>query len=167
MRGTAFGVILACLSAAATANELQSTPIYDPAVDAREARDVLLQDARQKGVRALLIFGADWCPDCRKLADSLTTQPLSGVMKQNFVYHKVDIGRWDNNMDFAAEYENAASNGIPSIAVLDPDGRLLFITKGRQLARARSLTDDQLAAFFAQVVQILGPVPMTETPAAR
>ena len=40
----------------------------------------------------LLMFGANWCPDCRVLAAAMDSAELSDLLQRHFVQMKVDVG---------------------------------------------------------------------------
>ncbi|MBF2754403.1 MAG: thioredoxin family protein [Gammaproteobacteria bacterium AqS3] len=129
---------------------------YPEGADARAAIAVGLQRARESGKRVLLKFGANWCPDCLALEQSFTGDgPTGELIRANFEVVKIDVGRWDVNMDVAADYDEAASNGIPSIAVLDSEGKLLHVTKARELASARGMSEDNIHEWFGDLLKQL------------
>jgi len=43
----------------------------------------------------VLIFGANWCPDCRALDAQMHKPELASIIEKNFVIVEVDLGRED------------------------------------------------------------------------
>ncbi len=122
---------------------------YDEAADAKAQIAVALRDAAAAKEPVLLIFGANWCPDCRALDHALKTGRNAELMSR-FKVVKVDVGHFDHNVDVSTAYGNATKKGIPSAVIVSPDNRILFITKAGELADARSMSDDGIYDFFTQ-----------------
>ena len=73
---------------------------------------------------------------------------LARLIAHNFVVVKVDVGRYDKNLDLAAKYGVPISNGIPALAVLDSHGKLLYAQSHGQFANARAMHYQEFAEFF-------------------
>ena len=123
----------------------------DPESQYKDA--LLLANAEQK--RVLIIFGANWCPDCRAFAKELGTDPLQRLISDNFVPLNVNIGNWDENMDFVARFGKPVAQGIPSIAVADGDGKIRFVTQAGELASVRQTSSQDLFQWFAKLLAAL------------
>jgi protein disulfide-isomerase len=122
---------------------------YD--VDADPARDLAqaLAAARKSGKRVLLVFGANWCPDCRVLdrefhSDSKTAR----LVAARYEVVKVDVGDFDRNLDFAKLYGEPIKKGIPSVVVVTPTNEVVYQTRAGELADARAMGSDGIYAFF-------------------
>jgi protein disulfide-isomerase len=113
----------------------------------------IAQAAAQKKL-VLLEFGANWCPDCRKLGESLKRPPLSDVIAENFVVVPVDVGNFDANLDVVEKYGNPIAMGIPAIVVIGPDNRVLFTSDAGELANARNMSEQAVLEFFQGVVRV-------------
>jgi thioredoxin 1 len=119
----------------------QSQPVYDESADAgREIKAAIARASEKGNVDIVLVFGANWCKDCRALDARLHSPELAALIAKNFVVVKVDVGRTDKNLDLAAKYRVPLSNGIPVLAVLDSRGRLLYAQDQGQFADARHMT---------------------------
>ena len=64
---------------------------------------------------------------------------------------KVDVGRFDRNVDIAERYKVPLKKGIPAVAVLSPQGQLLYATEGGELANARKMGDQGIYEFFTRI----------------
>jgi len=145
---------LAALLVAATMPALAQTAApapawrgYDEQADARAEIDrarLIAADDRQ----VLVVFGANWCGDCRVLDTAMKQEPLKSLIDARFVVVKVDVGRFNRNVDIAERYGVPLKKGVPTIAVLGADGGAVFATSGGELADARSMGEDQLRRFF-------------------
>jgi protein disulfide-isomerase len=120
---------------------------YDETADARAAIELARAQATA-GRRVLIVFGANWCGDCRVLDTAMKQGRLKELVEAKFVMVKVDVGRFDRNVDIAQRYGVPLKKGIPTVAVLAADGSASFVTSGGELADARSMGEDALLAFF-------------------
>jgi thiol-disulfide isomerase/thioredoxin len=121
---------------------------YDPAADAKAEIHAALVEASAAHEPVLLIFGANWCEDCRALDKSLKTGRNAELIASQFKVVKVDVGNFDHNLDVANAYGNPIKKGIPAAVIVSPDNRVLYATKGGELADARRMSDDGVYQFF-------------------
>lgn len=87
----------------------------------------------------IVILGANWCPECRLLASEIESGPLKPLDGTALSFVKVDVNGWDRNMDIVEKLDNPTSGGIPAIAIIDSQGRLLATRTGKQLSREKSI----------------------------
>jgi protein disulfide-isomerase len=126
---------------------------YDEAADAKAEVKHTLAEAKKSGKPVLVIFGANWCPDCRALDKALHEGRNAELVNREFKVVKVDVGRFDKNLDVAETYGNPIKKGIPGAAVLSPKGKVLYITKLGELADARHMSETGIYDFFHARVQ--------------
>lgn len=115
---------------------------YNESADAHNDVKAAFRHAENKKV--LLIFGANWCPDCRKFDAQIMKEPLLTTILDQYVVVKIDIGRFDKNMDIADAYGKPTSKGIPAAAIADSTGRVTKIITGDKLVATRKRSDDAL-----------------------
>ncbi|KQW46388.1 MULTISPECIES: co-chaperone YbbN [unclassified Roseateles] len=140
------------LLAASLAAEASGPPaIYDEAADAKAAIRATLAEAEKAKLPVLVVFGANWCGDCRMLDATFKTGPSAPLIASSFKVVKVDVGRFDRNVDIAEGYRVPLKKGIPAVAVLSPQGKLLYATEGGELANARKMGDQGVYDFFSRV----------------
>jgi hypothetical protein len=60
----------------------------------------------------------------------------------------VDIGQMDKNLDVAKQYDVPLDRGVPAIAVLESDGKLLFSQKRGEFETARSMAPEDILDFL-------------------
>jgi thiol-disulfide isomerase/thioredoxin len=111
---------------------------YDPDADPGATYQQAIAQAGQQGKLVLMVFGSEWCPDCRSLNEKMGQPPLSETVQQNFIVAHVDIGNWDKNMAFTEQFGEPVAKGIPSIAIVDADKNLLYVSEAGEFASARS-----------------------------
>jgi thioredoxin 1 len=142
-------VFLLCLGVARAADG----PIYDEKADASQQIAAALVAASQQGDPAqniVLVFGANWCPDCHALDDNMHKAELAALLEKEFLVVKIDVGRMNKNLDVARKYGVPIRRGIPALAVLDAKGKVLYAMDQGQFADARHMTYESIKAFFEQ-----------------
>jgi thioredoxin 1 len=98
---------------------------YDETSDAKADLKRALIQAHDSKKKVLVVFGANWCPDCRRLDKAIYDN--SGKLGDNkFVIVKVDVGNFDKNLDLANAYDNPIKKGIPAAVVLAADNEMLY-----------------------------------------
>jgi protein disulfide-isomerase len=132
---------------------------YDEAADAKAQIATALQQARAAHEPVLLIFGANWCEDCRALDHALKTGRNADLMAKAFKVVKVDVGNFDHNLDVTAAYGNPTKKGIPAAVIVSPDNQVLFATHAGELADARRMSDDGVYEFFTKAAGAAGARP--------
>lgn len=126
---------------------------YDEAVDAKQAVKQAQIAAHKTGKPVLVVFGANWCEDCRALDKALKQDKNAKLIAKEFEVVKINVGRFDKNLDLAAIYGNPQKKGIPAAVVLSPDNQVLYATKAGELADARGMSEDGIYNFFKQAVE--------------
>src|SRR5271169_1883814 len=115
-------ILLATTALVAAENE----PIFDEKADAHQQIAAALKEAAKDGKNIILDFGANWCEDCHVIETQMHKPELAALIKKNFIVVNVDVGRFDKNLDLAAQYHIPLKKGIPALAVLGPRGELLY-----------------------------------------
>ncbi|MBZ5662210.1 MAG: thioredoxin family protein [Acidobacteriia bacterium] len=106
-----------------------NTALYaDPAEGPIEIAAALAA-ATKDHKRVLLVFGGNWCYDCHVLDTTFHSKEFAPLVNANFHVVHVNIGNYDVNLDLAKKYEIPLEKGVPSLAVLDPEGTLLVSMK--------------------------------------
>lgn len=108
-----------------------------------------LEAARQEHKRVLIVFGANWCPDCRELDKEIHAGgELTHLIDQRYVVLKVDVGHFDKNLEFTHLYGTPIGKGIPSVVVVTPKDEVVYETRAGELANARDMGNDGIYHFF-------------------
>ncbi len=127
-----------------------SEPIYDEKADALSDIRAAIRDASRHHKNVVLVFGANWCGDCHVLDQQMHQPELATLIARNFVVVKIDVGRFDKNLDLGEKYHVPIQKGIPALAVLDPHGKLLYAQEQGEFADARRMGYESFKAFFEQ-----------------
>jgi len=122
--------------------------IYPDDADARAEIANAEQQAASQHKRILLIFGANWCYDCHVLDLALHRPDFATVMNGYEVVH-VDLGPdGKKNADVARQFDVPLDKGVPVVAVIDGQGKVVVSQKNGEFEDARSLTPEVLLAFL-------------------
>lgn len=126
-------------------------PPYNEAADAKAEIKATLAAAAAAKLPTLVVFGANWCGDCKVLDLAFKQGTSAALINRHYKVVKVDVGRFDRNVDIAQAYGVPLKSGIPAVAVLGPNGQVLYATRGGELADARKMGDQGIHDFFQRV----------------
>lgn len=124
---------------------------YDEVADAKAQIAEALSAAAKIEVPVLVVFGANWCGDCKVLDMAFKEGAAAPLIAKHFKVVKVNVGRFDRNVDIAQGFGVPLKNGIPAVAVLSPEGKVIYATKAGELADARNMGDKAIFDFFTRV----------------
>jgi len=125
-------------------------PPYDEKADSHQQITTAIAEASKAHKNLILVFGANWCGDCRALDAQMHKEELAALIATNYEVVKVDVGRFDKNRDIAEKYQVPLKHGIPALAVLDPGGNLLYAMDQGQFADARQMSYESIKEFFVK-----------------
>jgi protein disulfide-isomerase len=125
---------------------------YNQTADSRAELKQALIEAHQTQKPVLVIFGANWCEDCRALDNALKTGKNADLIAQEFEVVKIDVGRFNRNLDIAKVYGDPIKKGIPAAVILSPDSQVLYSTRAGELADARRMNDEGVYGFFKEAI---------------
>ena len=125
---------------------------YDEAANAKEQIQAALKAAKAANKSTLIVFGANWCGDCKMLNIEMQHGALAKLVNDRLVVVKVDVGRFDRNKDVAERYGNVIKKGIPSVVLLRADGSVAYQTDGGELADARKMGRGGVTTFFGSML---------------
>ena len=126
-------------------------PMYNESADAKAEIKLALAQAATLGVPVLVIFGANWCGDCKILDMAIKQGSSASLVAKEFKVVKVNVGRFDRNVEIAESYGVPLKKGIPAVVVLSPENQVLYLTRAGELADARNMGETGIYAFFRNV----------------
>jgi len=144
-------MLIATILVAASTVALAGPPAYDEGADAKAAIRSTLAQAERAKLPVLVVFGANWCGDCKVLDMAFKSGSSASLIQKNFKVVKGDVGKFDRNVDIAESYGVALKTGIPTVAVLSAQGKVLYATRAGELADARAMGDRGIYHFFDRV----------------
>jgi thioredoxin 1 len=117
--------------------------------DAHAAIKTACRQAAAEGKRVAVVFGANWCPDCEAFKRALGHRLVAPIVDPHYVVVKVSVGNRDRNLDLMAEYGMNVGSGIPSVAILEPDGSLVVAQRDGEFRNASALLSvAEISSFF-------------------
>lgn len=145
-------IVLTAISAA----QFKRVPLQAPAnpnpqlykADANATQDIrrALVAAGKQHKHVLLDFGGNWCIDCHVLENAFHQPRIAPLLNSNYIVVHVDVGKYDKNLDLAKKYHVDLQKGVPSLAVLDAMGKVLYATGNFE--RARVMSEDDVIQFL-------------------
>jgi len=121
--------------------------IYDPKIPAEQLIAGAITEAKSEDKKVLLLFGANWCPWCRRLHKALTQEStVQTRLRKNFVLVFIDANTRNDkqrNATVLEKYGDPLQFGLPVFVVLDLDGKQLTT---RETASLAADTDAKVAA---------------------
>ncbi len=146
MRTPRFSVrsLALCLAFVLAPAAVRGQRLYDPGQDAGKAIDAALAAARADGKLVFVDFGADWCYDCVVLEELFKDSAVATVLRANYHVVRVDVGKFDRNLDISRRYGSPIEGGVPAAAILSPAGKLLVSTRNGALESARSMSAGEI-----------------------
>jgi len=112
-------------------------------------RDVA-EDSCRGNKRVLLIFGGNWCYDCHVLDQALHEGDAAKIIKESFLLVHVDIGEGDKNLDLVKKYETTLGFGVPTVVIIDDEGRVIYSSTKGEFEAARQMMKKDLVAFLTR-----------------
>jgi len=125
---------------------------YNEAADAKAEVQAALKTAKAENKATLIVFGGNWCGDCKMLDIEMHQGDLARLVNDRLVVVKVDVGRFDKNLDVVDRYGKILKNGVPSVALLRSDGTVVYQTDGGELADARKMGREGVTKFFVAML---------------
>ena len=141
-------VFTALLTLAAVNARPAEREIYPATEQARADLAVAMKTAATGHKRIILDFGGNWCPDCQALDIYFHDSTNAPLLAANFVLVHVNIGREDANLDLAKEYGIPLEKGVPALAVLGENGKLLYSQKGGEFEAMRRMQSSAVTEFL-------------------
>jgi thioredoxin 1 len=143
--------LLALAAASLSTLALAAPWPYNEQADAAADVQHALAAAQTDHKKVLLVFGANWCPDCRAL-DKAMHGSSQHLIESEFDVVKIDVGNFDKNLTLANRYGNPIAKGIPAVVVVGSRDQVLYSTKGGELANAGQMTEQSIYDFLKQKV---------------
>lgn len=133
--GTLLAGLFACVLCGVALRPASATPkpklptIYDTKADGSKQIADALATAKRDNKRVILQFGANWCIWCHRLHDLFENDSLiARKLLYEYVLVLIDVDTVDDkrhNDDVDKRYGRPTKHGLPTLVVLDADGRQL------------------------------------------
>jgi thioredoxin 1 len=129
-----------------------AAPIYPDPSRAAADIDAALREAAASHRRLLVDFGGDWCTDCKVLDAYLKRPENAALVAKHYVVVHVNVGERgiDRNFDVAGRYGIPLKKGVPALAVLDGDGKVVYSQKNGEFESMRRMDSKSVNAFLGK-----------------
>jgi len=124
--------------------------IYSETADPKADIAAALVQAKREHKRVIVDFGGDWCGDCQVLDIYFHQAPNDDLLAKHFVLVHVWVGHIDTNLDIPEKYGVAIHKGVPALAVLAPDGSVVFAQKLGEFEKMRHMESSSVTEFLNQ-----------------
>lgn len=100
--------------------------------------------------RVILDFGGNWCPDCHVLDSYFHDSANRPILEANYILVHVNIGRMDENLDIAEQYQIPLRKGVPALAILGEGGELLYSQRTGEFEAMRGMKSSAVTDFLVR-----------------
>ena len=123
--------------------------LYSETADPRADIAAAITQARREHKHILLDFGGDWCGDCQVL-DIYFHQPQNQALlnKSFIVVHIFTDEDFTKNLEIGKKYGVLINKGVPALAVLDDQGKLLVAQRPGEFSSMRYMDASAVTTFL-------------------
>ncbi|MDC3327059.1 thioredoxin family protein [Gammaproteobacteria bacterium] len=112
-----------------------------------------LDETLQQSKQPILIFGGNWCPDCRILDGTLQLPTIKKFMNKNYSIMHIDIGRYDKNMELISYFGIPKEKGVPRVLVFDKNKIIINKKSTKEWTTARDRRKQEVFDYFQSLAQ--------------
>ena len=105
-----------------------------------------------KGKQPVIIFGGNWCPDCRILEGTLAMPTIKKFIDQHYQIMHIDIGRYDRNMELMNHLNIESKKGVPRVVILNLKKEVLNSSTSSEWTSARERKQQEIFNYFQEYV---------------
>ena len=138
-------------------SDVLTTPLplpYDGKVYSVNDLNKFINTTIQSDKQPILIFGANWCPDCRIFSGTINIPKIKSYIDKNFQILYIDVKRYEINMELMEEYGIPSAEGIPRVLVFDKNKNLLNNSNTTEWRTARDRSSQEIFNFFQEMKSI-------------
>jgi thioredoxin 1 len=126
--------------------------LYPDTSRAQDDVKAALKEAAKSKKRVLVDFGGNWCGDCKVLDINLRKPENAALLEKHYVLVHVNVGEKgiDKNLDLGERYGIPLKKGVPALAVLEPDGKLVYSQKNGEFESMRKMDPKSVNEFLVK-----------------
>ena len=135
-------------------NDKLLTPLplpYDGTIYSVKNLNKFMNETIAANKQPILMFGANWCPDCRIFAGTMNIPKIKAYIEEKFNVLYIDVKRYEINMHLMEEYGIPSAEGIPRLLVFDKDKILLNNSRTAEWRTARDRSSQEIFDFFQEI----------------
>lgn len=125
---------------------------YDEKVVDSLQLDEFIDLSISKGKQPVVIFGGNWCPDCRILEGTLAMPTIKKFLQQHYQVMHIDIGRYDRNMELMDHLNIESKKGVPRVVILDLEKNIVNSSTSSEWTTARDRKQQEIYNYFQKFV---------------
>ena len=132
-------------------NDKLITPLplpYDGTIYSVENLNKFLNETIADNKQPILMFGANWCPDCRIFSGTIEIPKVKNYIDEHFNLLYIDVMRYEINMGIMEKYGVPAEEGVPRVLVFDGNKNLLNSSTTAEWRTARERNPQDIFNFF-------------------
>ena len=147
-----FARLFAAAAAAATLAAFAADAPYPEVARAKPDLEAALKTAAATNKRVLVDFGGNWCPDCKVLDINMKKPENAALLASRYVVVHVNVGDKGvtDNFDVAERYGVPLKKGVPALAVLDANGKVVFAHRNGEFESMRRMDPKAVHDFLEQ-----------------
>ena len=121
---------------------------YDEKVVDSLQLDEFIDLSISKGKQPVVIFGGNWCPDCRILEGTLAMPTIKKFLQKHYQVMHIDIGRYDRNMELMDHLNIESKKGVPRVVILDLEKNIVNSSTSSEWTTARDRKQQEIYNYF-------------------
>ena len=121
---------------------------YDEKVVDSLQLDEFIDLSISRGKQPVVIFGGNWCPDCRILEGTLAMPTIKKFLQQHYQVMHIDIGRYDRNMELMNHLNIESKKGVPRVVILDLEKNIMNSSTSSEWTTARDRKQQEIYNYF-------------------
>jgi thiol-disulfide isomerase/thioredoxin len=138
-----------------SSEDVLSTPLplpYDEKIIDSSELDKFINQSINNDKQPVVIFGGNWCPDCRILAGTLAMPTIKKFLQQYYRIIHIDIGRYDRNMELMNHLNIEPKKGVPRVVILDFKKNIVNSSTSSEWTTARDRKEQEIYDYFQKFV---------------
>ena len=98
--------------------------------------------------QSIIIFGANWCPDCRILEGTLMLPTVKEFINKYYSILHIDVGKYEINMSLIEILGLEGQKGIPKVLIFDKKGMPVNLATSDRWYTARESKTQEIFDYF-------------------
>ena len=136
------------------ANDKLDLPLplpYDGNEISIEEVNKFLSQSIAENKQPIIIFGANWCPDCRIFSGTIDIPKINEFIETYFNILYIDVKRYEINMNLIEYFDIPSDEGIPRVLVFDFNKNVINKSSTTEWRTARDRSSQDIFNFFQEM----------------
>ena len=100
----------------------------------------------------MIIFGGNWCGDCRVLAGTFNLPTIKKFLDNHYEVLHIDVGRYEINMNLMEYFNIPTEEGVPRVLVFNKNNNLLNSSSTKEWTTARDRKQQDIFNYFQNLI---------------